>query len=240
MRLSTSEIVDGEPLAGGFAALAVLATQVDFPLLKVQVPGMEKREGPLELPNDPIQAFQTWLGEAITARLPEPMAMTLATASVKGRPSARIVLFKGMSRGGFAFFTNYDSAKAVELEENPWAALVFHWYPLGRQVRIEGQVERLSPAESDDYFRTRPRGSQIGAWSSPQSQAIQGRATLLDLARRTHERFEGKEVPRPANWGGYRVAPQRMEFWEARDFRLHERLVYERDGGSWRTHRLAP
>ncbi len=195
---------------------------------------------PLNIPNDPLEAFENWLGDATKAGLPEPTAMTLATSSLDGKPDARIVLFKGFSAGAFAFYTNYTSRKARELDANPRAALVFHWVTLKRQVRVEGRVERVPNEESDAYFASRPRGSQIGAWSSPQSQVIDGRETLIDLVKQTEARFGSGPVARPEFWGGYRVVPERIEFWEERPSRLHERHLFEFAGGKWKRSRLAP
>lgn len=195
---------------------------------------------PLLLPDDPLQAFQTWLNDAHQASVPEPTAMTLATATAEGRPDARIVLFKGLSEGGFSFFTNYTSRKARELDANPRAALVFFWVPLKRQIRIEGQIERVSAEESDAYFHSRPRGSQIGAWASPQSQVIESREALVEKVREAEGRFGDGPIPRPAHWGGYRVRPDRIEFWEERPSRLHERHVYEKTSVGWSRRQVAP
>jgi pyridoxamine 5'-phosphate oxidase len=190
---------------------------------------------------DPIRQFRAWFAEAEAARLYQPDAMTVATATADGRPSARLVLLRGLDDRGFTFFTNYDSRKAAELAANPRAALVFYWAELHRQVRVEGRVEVVSPEESDAYFRTRPRGSQLGAWASPQSQVLDGRAVLEQLTDEAARRFEGQPVPRPPRWGGYRVVPEVIEFWQGRDNRLHDRLCYRRraDGG-WEVVRLAP
>jgi pyridoxamine 5'-phosphate oxidase len=191
---------------------------------------------------DPLSVLNAWYQQALDAGHPTPDAMTLATASREGEPSARIVLFKGILRGGVFFVTNYRSRKARELDENPRAALVFHFPLLERQVRIEGVVERASESESDDYFRSRPRGSQLGAWASPQSSPIAARA---ELDARTHEveaRFAGGPVPRPPFWGGYLLFPRRVELWLAHSDRLHDRFSYERrgDGEPWQIQRLAP
>lgn len=191
---------------------------------------------------DPIRQFAVWYDAAVAAGVTEPEAMTLSTATPDGRPSARIVLLRGFDSRGFCFFTNYDSHKGRELTANPHAALTFHWADLERQVRIEGRVERTTAAESDDYFRTRPSTSRIGAWSSPQSQVIPNRAALESLFSRFRaEHPDDAAIPRPPNWGGFRLAPQRIEFWQGRPSRLHDRIVFRRAAdGSWTIERLAP
>jgi len=190
---------------------------------------------------DPIRQFRRWFDEALAAGIPEANAMTLATATADGVPSARIVLLKDLNDAGFAFFTNYDGRKAGELAANPRAALVFFWGQLERQVRVEGTVERVSDAESDAYFRTRPLGSQLGARASPQSAVLPDRETLERRVAALEKEFAGREVPRPPNWGGYRVRPEVVEFWQGRPSRLHDRLVYRRQsGGGWKVVRLAP
>ena len=191
---------------------------------------------------EPLSVLNTWFEAATAAGHPMPDAMTLATASKRGEPSARIVLFKGLVRGGVLFVTNYQSRKARELDENPRAALVMHFPLLERQVRVEGRVERASAEESDAYFQSRPRGSQLGAWASPQSQPIQSRAELDALAEGVEQRFEGKGVTRPEFWGGYLVFPSRVELWLGRPDRLHDRFVYQRgsDAEPWTIERLAP
>ncbi len=203
---------------------------------------MAFNQDPLSLPADPLLAFTNWFDEAVAAATPEPTAMTLATVSKRGQPSARIVLFKGINQGGFTFVTNYDSRKGQDLLENPLGALVFHWLPLHRQIRIEGTAEMLSAAESDVYFASRPRGSQIGAWASPQSHTIKQREDLMRATAEIEARFCDQQVPRPPNWGGFRIRPHRIEFWEERDYRLHERLVYDWNSqeNSWTISRLAP
>lgn len=189
----------------------------------------------------PIRQFAVWYDAAVAAGVPEPEAMTLSTATPDGRPSARIVLLRGFDDRGFCFFTNYESRKGRELGENPWAALTFHWAILERQVRIEGRVERTTASESDAYFASRPSTSRIGAWSSPQSDVIAGRAALEDLFARFREAHPiDSAIPRPEHWGGYRLVPERIEFWQGRPSRLHDRLRYRSGPGAWIVERLAP
>ncbi len=201
---------------------------------------MTMKNGSLQLDVDPFESFKVWWDEALRSGAIEPTAMTLATVKPDGRPAARVVLCKGFDSKGFQFFTNYNSPKADELENSPAASLVFFWASFYRQVRIEGRVEKVSQAESEQYFKTRPRGSQIGAWSSPQSQKLQSRDQLIELLKSNEVRFEGKEVPCPPHWGGYRVVPDHFEFWEGREFRLHERFAYRLDRTGWVLERLAP
>jgi len=190
---------------------------------------------------NPVRQFQTWFAQALDAKLPEPNAMTLATVDARGRPSARIVLIKGVDERGFVFFTNYDSRKGRELAENPAASLLFHWIELERQVRIEGTVVKTSNEESDAYYASRPLGSRIGAWASDQSQPLDSRETLEARERDMIARY-GDAPPRPPHWGGYRLVPETIEFWQGRPSRLHDRIVFTRDGadGPWRITRLAP
>ena len=189
---------------------------------------------------DPFRQFDTWFRQALEAQVPEPNAMTLATVGVDGKPSARIVLLKGFDARGFVFFTNYESRKGQELAQNPNAALVFWWQALERQVRVEGTVEQVTEAESDAYFRSRPEGSRLGAWVSRQSAVIPGRAVLEEQLRELRAAYEGREIPRPAYWGGFRVRPERVEFWQGRPSRLHDRLRYRLAEGAWHRERLAP
>lgn len=189
---------------------------------------------------DPFRQFERWFEEARRAELPEPNAMTLATADPDGRPHARIVLLKDLEAGGFVFYTNYDSAKGRELAANPQAALVFLWKELERQVRIEGRVERVSDAESTAYFRIRPRGSQLGAAVSRQSRVVTDRATLDRRYLELEGRYRDRDIPRPPHWGGYRLIPETFEFWQGRRNRLHDRLHFRRDGEGWRLQRLEP
>jgi pyridoxamine 5'-phosphate oxidase len=194
-------------------------------------------------PADPIAHFAALLGEAQRvdrARLAEPTAMTLATVDDAGRPSARIVLLKDVDARGFVFYTNYESRKGRELLAHPWAALCFHWQPMERQVRVEGPVERVTDAEADAYFASRARMSRIGAWASRQSATLATDAELQQRVREVEARFAGTDVPRPPNWSGFRVVPERIEFWRGRPHRLHERILYERDDTGWRVRRLFP
>ncbi len=189
---------------------------------------------------DPLAQFREWLAQALAAELPDANAMTLTTVDAAGAPHGRVVLLKDVDAEGFVFFTNYDSAKGVELGQDPRAELVFYWAPLERQVRVHGSVTRVPPDDSDAYFRTRPRGSRIAAWASAQSTVIPDRAALETKVREVEARYPGDEVPRPPHWGGYRLVPDWAEYWQGRENRLHDRLRYVRAGEAWRIERLAP
>jgi pyridoxamine 5'-phosphate oxidase len=190
---------------------------------------------------DPIRQFERWFAETLAARVLEPNAMTLATATRDGVPSARIVLLKGVDARGFVFFTDYRSRKGAELAENPLAALTFLWKEIERQVRITGSVSRTSTEESEAYYRTRPAGSQLGAWASTQSAVIANRTELDNRLQEFTTRFSSEEVPLPPHWGGFRVVPDEIEFWQGRTSRLHDRLLYQREGeNGWKISRLSP
>jgi pyridoxamine 5'-phosphate oxidase len=202
---------------------------------------LDPRERPLDesdVDPDPLRQFAAWFDDAGAAGVRAPEAMALATATADGRPSVRMVLLKGFDERGFVFFTGYESRKGAELAANPRAALLFYWDPLGRQVRIEGPVERVSAEESDAYFGSRPRGAQISASVSPQSRVVESRSSLEALAAELDTR--GGELPRPAAWGGFRLAPETYELWQHRANRLHDRLRYSRSGAGWKIERLAP
>ncbi len=189
----------------------------------------------------PFRQFQVWFDQALAAQLPEPNAMTVATATQSGIPSARIVLLKGFDERGFVFYTNYQSHKGQELADNPRAALVFWWAELERQVRIEGRVLKVSDQESDEYFHSRPFNSRLGAWASDQSQVIESREVLERRAGELKTKYENSDVPRPPHWGGFRVIPSGIEFWQGRPSRLHDRLLYRLiDDGTWVIERLSP
>jgi len=192
------------------------------------------------LSQDPLELFEHWFAEAKRAGVEVPEAMTLATATGGGVPSARMVLLKGADEDGFVFYTGYGSRKSEELEQNPRAALVFYWRPLGRQVRVEGSVERVSELESAAYFETRPRGSQLAAWASLQSRPLGGREELDRRYAGLEREYEGRDVPLPPHWGGYRLHPEAIEFWEHRENRLHDRVRYTREREGWKTERLSP
>ena len=195
---------------------------------------------PSEMHDDPVVEFSVWLQAAIDEGAPEPSAMVLSTVDPAGIPRGRTVLLRTVDARGFVFFTNYGSAKARALDASPRAALTFWWYRLHRQVIVEGSVERVAAAESDAYFATRPRASQLGAWASEQSMPISSRTELLDALDAVEARFAGVDVPRPPFWGGFRVIPERIEFWQGRPNRLHDRVRYDRDGDRWTTQRLSP
>jgi len=189
---------------------------------------------------DPIEQFRVWLADARAAGIYEPEAMTVSTVGADGRPSSRHVLLRGLDERGYCFYTNYRSAKARALDANPFAALTFGWLQIHRAVRVEGTVERLPEAESDAYFAGRPRAARIGAWASPQSEAISSREELERAAAAVERRFADAEIPRPPHWGGFLVRPEQIELWQGRSGRLHDRLRYARAGDGWRIERLAP
>lgn len=194
-----------------------------------------------DVESNPVDQFQKWWSQAINSQIEEPNAMTVATASADGVPAARIMLLKGFSKEGFVFFTNYKSYKGVHLQENPKACLVFFWKELERQVRITGLVQKLDERDSDEYFHSRPKGSQIGAWASAQSQVIESREWLDEKYAEVTEEFKDKELTRPPHWGGFLVRPVIMEFWQGRPSRLHDRIQYTlTEGGAWKIERLSP
>ncbi len=193
-----------------------------------------------EVDANPFCQFQAWFDQAVAAELPEPNAMTLATVTTDGRPAARMVLLKGCGPEGFVFYTNYQSRKGQELAQTPWAALVFWWAELERQVRIEGAVSKISDAETDAYFQSRPRGSQIGAWASEQSVVVEDRTVLDQRLHELEQQYQEKPIPRPPHWGGYRLTPNLIEFWQGRQSRLHDRLCYRLIEEQWQIVRLSP
>ena len=193
-----------------------------------------------DLAPGPMDQFRRWFDEALAANLHEPNAMTVATATPDGRPSARVVLLKGFDEHGFVFYTNYEGRKGRELAENPYCALIFYWGELERQVRVEGRASRVPGEESDAYYGSRPLGSRLGAWASAQSREVEGRTALEERLRGLEAEHEGREVTRPPFWGGYRVEPETVEFWQGRENRLHDRLVYRRSSDGWQVARLQP
>ncbi len=194
-----------------------------------------------ELPSDPVRQFEIWFTEAVRGGLHEPNAMVVSTADASGRPGSRTVLLKHYDDRGFVFFTNYGSAKGRDLTANPWASLLFPWHPLARQVIVSGRAERTGRDETAAYFRTRPHGSQLGAWASDQSTVVDSREELDRRYEQLDRRYpEGEDVPAPPDWGGYRIRPERVEFWQGRENRLHDRLVYHRREDGWTVERLCP
>jgi pyridoxamine 5'-phosphate oxidase len=211
----------------------------DFELLRKDYRLQSLNEG--EVDANPLKQFEIWWGQAINTKIEEPNAMTLSTATLEGKPSARVVLLKKITDDGFIFFTNYESRKGKEIDENPFASITFFWKELERQVRAEGEVEKISDAESDEYFATRPFESRIGAWSSPQSRVIVNREVLQKAVDRYSAKFNKQEIPRPKHWGGYILKPNLAEFWQGRPGRLHDRLQYKLTKDlNWKIERLAP
>lgn len=193
-----------------------------------------------DMASDPIKEFMEWMNAAIAAKLSEPNAMVIATSTSDGKPSARVVLLKEVNNCGFVFFTNYLSRKGMELLSNPFAAVVFDWHDMGRQVRIEGRVEKLSAEESDNYFNTRPENAKTGSWSSPQSKIIKSRDELDELQKETERMFAGNTIYRPSHWGGFLIRPEVIEFWKGRQSRMHDRIAYYKTEDGWSINRLAP
>ncbi|HEY8402141.1 MAG TPA: pyridoxamine 5'-phosphate oxidase, partial [Cytophagaceae bacterium] len=190
--------------------------------------------------DSPFKQLEYWINEAVNAKLYEPTAMTISTVDATGKPSSRVVLLKGLEEDGLTFFSNYKSKKGLELETNPYIAINFFWPELERQVRIQGKTEKVNSEVSDAYFNSRPEGSKLGAWASPQSQTISSREELVNRMEKYQKEFEGKEIPRPDYWGGYKVIPEYFEFWQGRPNRLHDRIAYSKKNGNWVIERLAP
>lgn len=217
-----------------------MTTKDELDFMRFRIEYSQKSLSESDVDADPVRQFRKWFDEAVAAKAHEPNVMTLATASPDGVPSARIVLLKDIDERGFSFYTNYQSRKGRELESNPRAALVFYWPELERQVRVDGTVERTSAEESDAYFARRPGLSRIGAVASPQSQVVPDRKFLEDRFAELEQRHPDGNVPRPAHWGGYRVVPARLEFWQGRPSRLHDRIEYVKEGARWTARRVAP
>ncbi len=213
---------------------------LNTPIAELRKDYRQRSLSELEVEIEPIKQFEKWWNEALQSQIEEVNAMTLATCNGKGHPSARIVLLKGFGEKGFIFFTNYESKKALEIKENPYACLVFFWKELERQVRIEGIVQKISETESDNYFLLRPEASRISAWSSPQSSVIKDRYLLEKYVSHYRQAFRNGNIPRPPFWGGYIVKPSLVEFWQGRPGRLHDRLVYTEIATGWKIERLAP
>lgn len=226
----------------GLAALTFHRSMNDSQLADLRKTYSQRTLSETDVLPDAVRQFRQWLDDALAAKLDEPTALTLSTVNAAGQPSSRVVLLKGLpDEAGFLFYTNYDSRKGHDLAEQPLAALNFFWPGLERQVRVEGHVEKAPAEMSTEYFQSRPRSSQLGAWASPQSQVIGSREELEAREREFAENFAAQDpLPRPENWGGYILRPHRVEFWQGRPSRLHDRIVYEREGAAWKRSRLAP